>query len=186
MHTPSVEGYQTTNAALATLLVTLGVPFLKNSAGEDVRVINIYTVTTLRKLGFGGQGLSLEEGAELAFSKGRHGDLTYVFEKTPLLEKITEAWEATDIEIKRLDSEGKKASSIATINSEPEEVAALACLLQKHRAMVTKMWQHETPCILDSDSSREPGVKEGSSVIVGSFKLISLNASKETRARVGL
>lgn len=174
--------FQTQNAALATTLATCGVPFYKDSAGTPCPFLNIYDAETLRRLGY--KGIPLEEAARQAWRSGKKGILVYSFERTELCDRLIRSYDKQSASI-AADDANSPIPTETPLDIEPEIAARLCCQYVKNRNWFTTFWRGSTP-FLSLEGDKHTTTENGKSITVGSFKLISLNATKETRRLIGL
>lgn len=176
--------FQTQNTALAVTLATLGVPFATSASGQPAPFLNIYDPGILKRLGY--TGWNLEDAARDAHKHGRPGIVHYQFQRTPLLEKITAAYNKRHDQISSADFGA--AAPPEEIDIDPELAARLACQLLKNRSDMIAGWKSAVPMLVipGNTSTGSDPTRPGGKVVTGSCKMISLNATAETRARLGL
>lgn len=178
------QGYQTQNLALATTLATCGVPFYE-ADGKLCPVLNIYSPEIIRAMrdqhGLPRyKGWQLEKAVRHAWENGREGRVVFCFQRTPELEQIVSAYNAQRAAIE------KEEPSTEPLNIDPAEAARLACQFSHNRKFLRDAWKHPVPLIfITSGVSTVKGENERSTT-TGSAKIMSLNASKETRAKLKL
>jgi hypothetical protein len=174
--------FQTQNTALAVTLATLGVPFAQTENGHPAPFLNIYDPACLRKLGY--TGWNLQEAAADAHAKGRPGNVHYQFQRTPTLETVVSAYNARHYQIVAADF----STPPEEIDIPPALAAKFACQLLKNRGDLIAGWKTAVPMLAipgDTHTASDPE-RAGGKIITGSCKLVSLNASAATKARLGL
>ena len=176
--------FQTKDTALATTLATLGVPFAKNDSGQLVAFLNVYDPGILKKLGY--KGWKMLAAAKDAHAKRRPGVIHYQFEKTPLLLAVVEAFNTRQAQIK--DQDFARTAPAEDIDIEPAVAARFACQLMNNRFDLINAWQTAVPMLsVPGETSVAPDPeKPGVKVVTGSCRLVSINASPETLAHLGL
>lgn len=178
-----MEAYQTQNLALAVTLATCGVPFYE-ADGQHCPVLNIYSAETIRAMkdrhGLAVyKGWTLEKAAEHAWKNGREGRVVFCFKWTPDLSEIVKAYNAQHAALDAPESPGEP------LDVAPAIAAKLACQLLHNRKMLRDAWKRPTPLIAVSGNTQTED-RNGAKVTTGSVKLMSLNASKETRNKLKL
>ena len=183
--------FETENLSLSVTLFTCGVPFPKNEEGKVIPLQNIYDGDTLRKMGY--KGMEIEDAARHAHKSGRPGHLIYNFEPGERLTEVVKAWDdqckllANLDKIAETDEEFSKDSTDMPGIS-PSLVASICCQYAKNRKMFREvLWRQVRPQFViygkfqRQDSKDHPGF-----VTTGSCKLMTVDASPETRKRIGL
>jgi hypothetical protein len=198
-----ITGYQTGNVAIATTLHTLGIPWWKNEHGQPVPCFVRYDIDILSKLAAKElpelKGKDLDEGARLAHQRGKKGNVRYNFEQNDLLARILKAWGKHEDWMKEADgkSPGNGTAAMDFPEIEPETAARLFCQWSKNRTKIANLWKTapESAVMVDypgkTRRSTEPttgpqGQSGERTVITGSFKSHSLNASPATKKRLGV
>jgi len=178
------EEYQTQNSAIATMLHTLGVPWIVDNKGNERRVVNIYTADKLREHGY--RGMTMKEAARQAVKDEKHGMVVYNFQATPLQKQLCEAWGKIEQTIIHQDDEVRTGShDLAKLEIDPEAAAAILCQYAKNRKHIVRMWMLESPLLMFSDVSKA-STNNGGYEMIGRYKVISVDASPEVWKRLGL
>lgn len=170
--------FQTQNTALAVTLATCGVPFPTDERGHPVPFVHFYDAPTLRRLGY--QGWAPLDAARDAARTGKRGNVVYNFERTDRLDDVIRIWDKHSLSIKEADSAGRAA--ILTIPVDPQMVALICCQCLKNRSMMLEGWKTASPYYVVHGPTRQ----ESATVTVGSYKLISVNASADLREKISL
>jgi hypothetical protein len=180
-----MQSYQTQNFALALTLATCGVPFFTDE-GQSHPILNVYSAEILRtKYGNRYKGLDLEKAAGAAHNDGNQGQVTYCFERTETLERILNAYGSQAAQYQGDATDGPTIEAGEFVDMEPEDAARICCQLIHNRKKLINAWKGCTPIIAIPGGSKTE--KHGEkSVTVGSMKLMSINPSKETRAKLRL
>jgi hypothetical protein len=180
--------FVTQNVKLAFAIYSAGVPFYKTP------LVNTYTASKLKELGYTGQ--PIEEAARDAFSKNKAGHVAYSFNRTAELKSIIEAFDHAQ---KQVDSDElfDFAESLGRIITEFETgditraqfIAKNIALTLDARKAFLGLWRTHTPMIrvnkAGSPVTRD-GANGGKVVTHPGYIEYSLNASPETRQRLGL
>ncbi len=184
---PGNEPVVTGDGVLAFSLYMAGTPF----AEDALWCVNYYTPEILRKLGY--SGVAMREAAIQAVKDGRPGVIRFMLCKpTP---EVATGYREQQKEIDEGEGEAKDTlrnlftdykSGVRTFE---ETAVRVCCLILKMRIKFMNGWKDVVP-LLRIDDRREPhrtrGLDGAESVELGGFKFISVNASEETRARMGL
>jgi len=193
--------FTTSNAILAYCLHMAGVPWYNNNSAARV----FYSVDILNKFTNGSgepyyKGWELEKAVEHAHRTGRRGHVDYVFRRIPRLEILLKAYkeQADYLETAEGDANAVVTGLVQRAASmEPDVLAVrVACVFLKMRAEFMDIWRAQVPIILIPNKGRvkrsrqtfntKDGVREGLVIETPGFKVMSLNASKETREHLGL
>lgn len=184
---PEDQPLLTGDGVLAFSLYMAGTPFVD----ENLWCINYYTADILRKLGYA--GMSMREGAARAQKEGKPGVIRFML-RSPASQVAT-AYMDQQKEID--DGEGTAVTVLRRLlddfksgaRSYEESVVRIVCLVLKMRIKFMNSWKDVIP-LLRVDDSRQPKTSigmDGNKVVeYGGFKFISINASEETRERMGL
>ncbi len=180
---PGDQSWETVDGILAFALYL---------SGHTHWPINSYTVEMLRRLGFG--GMKPREAALAAVSRGKKGNVRFVFDKYPpaqLLNIFTEQENQFKDELKR---EGRdvfktvlEAYKAGDIEFE-ELTIRLVCILLKMRIDFMNAWKYQVPMLRLANPGETERETRGDSTIVTypGFTEVAANASKETFERLGL
>jgi hypothetical protein len=147
-------------------------------------MLNVYDPGLLRKLGY--KGWKMLEAARDAISRKRPGVIHYQFLRTPLLEKITSAWQKVSDALKE-ENHGAAKPQI-DIDADVEVLAKFACQLLANRPDLIAGWQTAASMLAvpgELASENDP-TRPGGKVISGSVKMVSVNASNELLQKLGL
>lgn len=174
--------YQTQDTGLAVMLATAGVPFMAGEDGKPFPFFNVYTAAILKRYGYPA-GTPLETAARDAWKSGKRGRIVYNFVRNDLCGRLLEVWHAHGKTMTAADA-ARCGDSALTVGATPEVIAVICAQFAKNRKMLTESWRVVSPCIEACDSRTEQ--REGATVIVGEHRLVSLNASPELRAKVGI
>lgn len=177
------QHYQTRNTALALALHTAGVPWAQ--AGEDSLppILNIYDAQLLRDRGY--KGLALEAAAQHAVEHGVSGHVVYQFQRCTLLEQVIKGFDAQNKVIR----EAQDGPTPTTMMITPEELGAIAAQLLHNRKALLESWRTAPAFLALSGpvrTSKETTEKGEATFLVGSFQVVPLNASPETRSALGI
>jgi hypothetical protein len=187
------QPFHTSNAILAYCLHMAGVPWENNH--EPAKVL--YSAEILNKFTNGQgepiyKGWQLEDAVRDAHKKKRRGHIEYVFKNTPRLGVLLKAYvdQAKYLE----QAEGAAHELVLSIAKEKidTDVATLriACVLMKMRAEFMEIWEHQVPIVMipNPGHSRRGAADNTGSFTIESpgYRMVSLNASKETREHLGL
>lgn len=185
-------GFQTTNANLASCLYMCGVPFQSDGQGNEFRVMNVYDAATLKKLG-SPSGKTLFDAAKEMFAngKGKPGRVHFQFADTPLLREIVKAWKDLEsaVEQQKIDAGNNQEAQvkpIATLNITPTEAAITCAQVNVVKRMIGNLWRTHTPWVMWGANHMQKGAKEHQTIMAGHFKLCPLNASEQTKNRLGV
>jgi len=199
---PTEAGYNTTNALLAYCLHLSGVPWLDQK--HPVRVL--YSADTLR--GFTDvtgkpiyQGWEFEKAVVDAHKTGRRGHTQYKFQWTPRLKRLLKVYK--DQEKSLAKDTGFVHEIVRDLVSqfssiEPDvAMMRLSCIMLQSRLSFMDLWRHQVPCMLIPNDGETEWIDEGVQVVDGvpkrvkrmespGFRIMSTNASKETREHLGV
>jgi hypothetical protein len=149
--------------------------------------MNFYDKDILTKLGLTGQGLTLREAVERAVERKKKGHVLYAFKRTPKLRMLLKAYRT---QAKIIDDDtvhGTAAQAVARVmgdNLPADTIIKLGCLLLKMRVQFGNMWREMEPMIRVRNEGR--AVKRGDRTIYPGVRIMSLNASEETRKKLKL
>jgi hypothetical protein len=179
-----MNAYQTQNFALAVTLATCGVPFYTEDGGNPV--LNIYKPDTLRnKYGTRYRGMELEAAVRKAVEDGNPGEVTYCFQRTADLDRIIKAYNEQMQAIEGADPTKATSPNGELASMEPDEAARFGAQWSHNRKKLAQAWKGAQPMIAVPGNSRTE-TQGSKTVTVGSMKLMSLNASPETREKLRL
>jgi hypothetical protein len=145
-------------------------------------VSNQYDAVMLRRFGYA--GLTLEAAAKRAWTEKKKGDVRYYFAKSDQLQSRLREYGEQKKEIAGLNIEAQEY--VAQLQSKyrgPEFLLRLACVIRTVNADFLSLWQKGVP-LLRIDNPGEVQWKERTNGKIArhpGFKLISLNASDETK-----
>lgn len=184
--------FQTNNMSLAVALLCAGIPHPVNDKGQLVPGFNIYDKNILAGLGY--KGWPLEKAVEDAIAKGRPGVVVYNFARSDRQAEICRAFDKAATLLKDLDNNGNPESQTAfTINCPHcnksiggTAFAKIGCIVLKTRKTVAGLWKNFITQINVHGQQRTERDANGKETTTGSFKSIPLNASPETKRRLGL
>ena len=180
--------YQTQNTALAVTLATFGVPYWRDARGMEVRYLNLYDADLLKKMGYAGRDIF--EAATDAHLRGRNGIIVYNFERNGTLEKIIKGFESRGEKLAALSAVAATDVAVDPIlprplDISPEAAGELCCQWAANRRRMISEWPKAPAYVSISGSAKTENA--GDKIItVGSFKLVSLQASMEIRRHLGL
>lgn len=115
--------FHTQNKALALALMCAGCEMYQE--GSTGPVLNIYTKSKLKDLGFGGQGMSIEKAATAAINARKPGVVTFYFRRTDKLNKCIKAWDTacTSIELGTLsDIPDEHVMEVCCVHSQTRKI----------------------------------------------------------------
>ena len=184
---PGNEPVITGDGVFAFALYMAGTPF----ADDNLWCVNYYTADILRKLGY--SGVTMREGATRAVKDGKPGVIRFMLCKPT--SEVARGYTEQQKEVE--DGEGEAKDTLRNLFTDyksgirtfEETAVRVACLILKMRIKFMNGWKDVMP-LLRIDDNREPhrtrGLDGSEMVEFGGFKFISVNASEETRARMGL
>jgi hypothetical protein len=182
--------FYTTDAILAFSLYLVGVPFYESAKP----CINVYDENILKKLGF--TGGTIEEGVRKALARKKKGHVTYGFQRTAELSYLLKAYK--DQEQKLQEEEGTASDVVQQLieqirdgaSPNPMTMVRLCCVVLKMRVKFVNLWQEMDPLIRISNEGEVEEHRDDDGVLTRrrfpGFKLVSLNASKETKEKLKL
>lgn len=206
-----IQSFDTTEAVLALCLILAG----GEPLDERQPAINLFDADILFTLG-GGQknedgavirpsrfaGMGDLEAAKIAWKEGARGHVRYIIKLTPRLADLIRAYREQCKDIEAFD--GKSGELIQKIIThagagaiqQDEMILRISCVILKTRGRFVNVWKKMIPHLRIPDSGR---VKHFDTTVVSrgkmveakgverpGFKLISLNASEETKRHLGL
>jgi hypothetical protein len=186
---PAQQPFELSDGILAFCLYLAGVPFLTTR--------NIYTAETFRKLGFKGE-IDLSEAARECVATNRKGDLKYLFARAPEIAGLLKIFSDQQEQVKSGKGDAKdvirglmERFSNGQISLE-EALMRIGCLILKLRGPFLNSWKEQSPLVV----AREPGTERKFKTSLGGkpaegvqypgFKIVSANASEETKKKMGL
>jgi hypothetical protein len=189
---PGDQPYNTSNAILAFCLHMAGVPWMDNY--PPVRVL--YSAAILQGFTNGTgepyyKGWTLEKAVEHAHKTGRRGHVEYIFKRTDRLPVLTKAYRDQVEQLEKAEGFAHELVKEISMKSMPSDVMMLrlACIFLKMRVPFMEMWQHAVPRVIIKNEGRvaRRRTPEGGEIIESpGFKIVSLNASEETRKELGI
>lgn len=192
-------GYQTGNVAIATMLRTLGVGWWKNDNDVEIPCFCQYDLEMLNKLARTElpqlKNMDIVEAAKLAHSKGKKGNVKYNFERSELLNTLINSWNKHEawMDKQQKMANGANETTLDFPDIDPGSAARLMCQWTKNRVMISNLWKHITPDVVVWGKSKSgvehyPDPKTGEirerHTKTGSLRIMSVNASEETRKRL--
>lgn len=190
------QHFKTSEAILAFCLDIAGCEFL------DPRqpCVNIYDAEILGNLGY--RGKPLWEGAQESWKDQKKGHVEYILKQTPRLLELIRAYRDQCAELEKPGGNATlivisiigalKAGSIL----EDEALLRIACVNLKTRGDFMNIWKKMVPILRvpvegKSKSFDTTVIAKGKSIQANAvekpgFKIVSLNASEETRGHLGL
>jgi hypothetical protein len=171
--------YQTSSTPLATALASLGVPFAEDECGRPIPMLLVFDPATLRRHGY--KGWNPIAAARDAHAKKKAGQIHYQFQRTPELEIIVEAFEKT---WQQLNDPASYVPPVVEVDL--PTAAKFAAQLMKNRADLAAAWQTAPALVVVLGEFSSSKKEDGSTVMVGSAKAVSLNASPELCSRIGV
>ena len=172
--------YQTNNTMLATALASAGVPFAEENE-KRIPSVCLYHAENLGRMGY--KGKPLWESAHDAWKRKRPGTIVYQFERCELLDRIITAYDKMR---KTLDAQagqqsGPNLPGETWPDLQPEDFARIAAFLASNRTWLMDAWWQSPPLLaIYGTATTEDNVQTNSA------KIISLNASEETRRKLGI
>jgi hypothetical protein len=164
--------FQTQNTMLATALASAGVPYAEEN-GKRIPSLCLYHVENLARLGY--KGKPLWDSAHDAWKRKRPGTIVYQFAACELLERVKSAFDGAK---KTLPA---NPHGTTWSNIEPEDFGRIAAYLAANRTWLMDAWTLTPPLLaIYGDAVTDGNVQENSA------KIISLNASEATRAKLGI
>lgn len=209
---PAQLPFDTNDAILAYCLHLSGVPYYDDT--HPIKVI--YSAEILDKFRNGAdqpiyKGWALEDAVKDAHKRGLRGHVQYFFQRSPRLSKLLKAYRDQCYEIERPDSQEYLHEVVAklvaqlsganpgvTTRIDPDVATMrLACVLLKMRVAFMELWKHQVPLVQIPNEGRVrryegvvqgPDGKNMPATVVESpgFKVVSVNASQDTREHLGL
>jgi hypothetical protein len=193
---PVDQPFSTAHAILAFSLHMAGIPF----ADPQIPCSNFYDEKILSNLGY--KGMELEAGARAAFKAGKKGHLEFHFRQVPRLGPLLQAFREQQAEIENKESPPLAAAerskeiieSVATgAMHKDEAILRLSYINLKMRREFLDLWHGREDLTLlripnpgTEEVIDQPADRGSITVRNPGFKIISLNASKETREALGL
>jgi hypothetical protein len=169
--------FQTDNTALALALAICGVPAPVDDAGNPVPQLMFYDKDTLRRWGY--KDMPMDEAAMRAIKARRAGKRVFQFQRTPELNRITEAFNKARTILKAGDN-------ITIGNMEVEDVAMV---IASTKDLSEKMMSafSEIPCFVTDGSIHGEASKDsigwsGS----GTFAAVGVRASQQLKSEVSV
>ena len=198
---PGDTPFNTSNAILAYCLHLAGVPWENSTHPAKV----LYSAEILAKFRNGSgqpfyQGWEFEKAVEHAHKTGRRGHVEYIFQRTPRLGKLLKAYRDQVDDLDKKD--GYLHEFVRDLSSQLTEIepdiamVRMACIFLQKRMEFMELWKHQVPRMIIPNAGRvrrsrevvetRHGVREADVVTSPGMKIMSLNASKETREHLGL
>ena len=194
---PAQQPWETSDGILAFCLYLAGVPFLTTR--------NLYTADTLRALGFSGE-TDLLEAANQCVAARKKGNLKYLFRRPRELKRLLGVF--TDQERRLADENGEAAEVIHALMEEysaktidlHEALMRVACIVLKLRGGFMNRWRDRPPLVQIDNPGRPRSFETTATIRTArgtktvpakgvqypGFKIISTNASEETKKKLGL
>ena len=194
---PGDTPFYTTNAILAYCLHLAGVPWYENNKPCKV----LYSMAILQKftdnngkslykgvMNAQGQRWMLEEATKDAYKRQLRGHVEFVFQRIPRLQKLLKAYRDQENQLK--EGTGYLHDLIAGIVTQfmdgEQDILTLrlACIMLKMRPGFMDLWTHQVPCMVipnEGEVTREELPDGGYRINSPGFRIMSVNASKETR-----
>lgn len=179
--TAGSQPFTTQDVALAFSLYLAGVPF----ADPAQPCFNLYDAEILARLGF--RGLTIEQAAQAAHDAGKKGEVRYIFARTPELNDLLNAYTAEQKAI--ADGEGTATEHLAKlIPDNPVTRLRAAAVILKLRPQFVNLWKAMDPLIRvpNHGPTKTEETARGKVTTSPGFRVVSLNASAETRKRLKL
>lgn len=190
---PKTLPFSTSNAILAYCLHMAGVPW--DNPHHSCRVY--YSKELLNKFTNGQgepayRGWELEKAVEHAHKHGKRGHVEYFFQRTPRLDILLKTFTEQVKELKEKD--GYAHELIAEIVEQMTDhltdtgMMRLMCVLLTLRKQFMDMWEAQVPIVIVANKGKvtRRGAKDDYEISSPGFRMVSLNASKETREHLGL
>ena len=146
----------TSNILLVTALHLVGVPWSDPASP----CVNLYDEAILRERKC--------PNAKEAIRRKIPGRVAFSFKRTPQLGAFLKAWDAQQEIIKQQETGTPNDARTTFESMDPQEAVRLTCQVLKNYGAIKGMWQH-APAMVSNGS-----------------KIISVNASDELRAKMGL
>jgi len=197
------QPFHTNNAILAFCLWRAGVPFWEPKQPCMV----VYTLDMIRKF-VDGRGEPVFKGWDFdtpvvkeAHKRGFLGRVTYIFIPTERLKTLLMAFKDQEEKLREAIPVADIVKTVVTVWSDgmmedDEALLRLACIDLKTRVEFMELWRKQVPCIEapnEGEVVKTQGViqtKDGPRVAEiydhPGVRVMSVNASKETRERLGL
>lgn len=188
---PEIQPFGTNDAILAFCLRIAGLPFMD----ERMPLQNIYDVEILKNIpGIDVHGMTLEAAVELAFAKKKKGHIRYLFKQAAELGGLLKAFEdEKNILTERKGDVAERVMELTTAMAagdmdQHECVLRAACDILTARTEFNGMWKKLSPLIrvFNEGEVKIRDTAKGKVATHPGFKLMSLNASKETRKHLKL
>lgn len=186
---PADQPFETDDGMLAFALYLAGAPF----ANDNLWCKNVYTVETLKKLGFSGQGLNPSQAALAAVKANKRGDVRFLF--ASLNDRLVKIFKDQEQLIEKEHRQGRELfreliDRLSQGKMDREEFAVrLACVLLKTRSEFMNGWKQQDPRIrvmLPGKAQKQDLGARGIVVTRPGFVEVGASASEETKRRLGV
>jgi hypothetical protein len=198
---PGDTPFNTSNAILAYSLHLAGVPWHNDRYPCKV----FYSKPILDKFMNGSgspyyKGWELEEAVKHAHKTGRRGHVEFILERVPRLSKLLKAYRDQVAELESRDGFLHELVSelAAKVNGPDPDIAKvrLYCVILQKRMDFMELWTHQVPRYIIPNPGRvtrsreviqtKDGPREAIAITSPGMKIISVNASEETRKALGV
>lgn len=174
--------FGTDDGILAYCLYLAGIPFFDSHQP----CINVYDKDILDKLGLTEQGMSLEDAVREALRRKKKGHVEYGFKMSTRLNLMIKTYRR---QLKLNEDSSLTAaamvSEIVGTEVSAEMLMRLACVMMKMRVAFMNVWLEMQPMIRVKNQGRARKLASGATRHPG-FRMVSLNASAETRKKLKL
>jgi len=198
---PGETPFNTSNAILAYCLHLAGVPWDNDKHPCKV----LYPESVLNKFVNGSgqpfyKGWVYEEAVKHAHKTKKRGHIEYCFAFTPRLGKLLKAYRKQVAELETRDGFLHEViAEVANDKSIEPDISTLrqACILLHGRLDFMELWEHQVPCMVIPNPGRvtrsqgtfvDKGgrTRECLTVTTPGMRIVSVNASPETRKALGI
>jgi hypothetical protein len=182
---PGDQPWETSDGILAFSLYLSGVQFLTTR--------NLYTAETFRALGFTGE-VDLLEAAKQCVAARKKGNLKYLFQRPP--KRLLEIF--TDQERRLKEDNGDAMAALHALMESyaakeidlHEALTRISCLILKLRGNFLNHWRDQPPLVQIDNPGKPRTVATaggmGKTTQFPGFRIVSANASDETKKQMGL
>lgn len=172
--------YQTQNTMLATVLASAGVQFAEEN-GHRIPALCQYHAQNLARLGY--KGHLLWDAAQDAWKRKKAGTIVYQFERCELLDTIITAFDKMKLTMAKQAAQenGPNTPGETFEKLTPVDIGKIGGMLAANRDWMMNSWTLTPPILCIYGEAMTEGNTQ-----TNSCKIISLNASEETRRKVGV
>jgi hypothetical protein len=139
---PQKQIFECSNLTLAIALASLGVPFA-NADGRSLFGLNKYTLAFIRghALHEKTKGMTHDDAIRFMWRNGQPGNISYCFERSPLLTEICEGW----------DDQAAAGDTPSDLEVSPKDAGRIARRLSQTRSQfigdkfTVPLWRRKDP-----------------------------------------